>query len=207
MNIVPNSDKGELLTPDERKVLDELELFITDNIKVFFGVGVALIRIRDDKLYRQTHPTFEAYCRDRFDMAARTAYQYICASETVGRIKKCAQIARIPANEAQVRPLTRLEPDAQLQAWQMVVETAPDGKITARHVAGVVANLLGEQLRNKAREQQQATRSSQALPEDIKDSIWQLIEQVRDARLNHLSKTARMDIKKRIEAILNLLDD
>jgi hypothetical protein len=207
MNLASSNDNSQALTPQEKSVLDELELFISDNFKVFFKVGMALARIRDSRLYRQTHATFQEYCRDRFDLAARTAYQYITASDTMNRIKECAQIAHIPANESQVRPLTRLEPDTQVQAWLTVVETAPEGRITARHVKGVVSHLLGEQIRSKANQQQQAARSSAVLPEEIKEAVWLLIEQVREARLNNLSKPVRNDLKKRIEGILNLLDE
>lgn len=44
--------------------------------------------------------------------------------------------AIIPANERQARPLSRLEPDKQREAWQRAVETAPDGRITASGLYG-----------------------------------------------------------------------
>jgi len=45
------------------------------------------------------------------------------------------QKAEIP--ESQLRPLTKLrnKPDQQREAWQKVVETAPEGKVTAAHVS------------------------------------------------------------------------
>jgi hypothetical protein len=49
----------------------------------------------------------------------------------------------LPINERQVRPLTKLkDPDDQADAWQMAIETAPGGRITAKHVASVVAGML-----------------------------------------------------------------
>jgi hypothetical protein len=45
---------------------------------------------------------------------------------------------QLPANEAQVRPLTSLTPDAQRAAWTEAVQTAPNGKLTAAHVEQVV---------------------------------------------------------------------
>lgn len=57
-------------------------------------------------------------------MARRTAYQYIEASKVADNVRDCAQA---PENEAQARPLTRLEPEQQAAAWQEAVETAPGG--------------------------------------------------------------------------------
>ncbi|MBD2248285.1 hypothetical protein H6G26_33490, partial [Nostoc sp. FACHB-888] len=34
--------------------------------RAFFEAGKALMELRDRKLYRSTHKTFEEYCRDRF---------------------------------------------------------------------------------------------------------------------------------------------
>jgi len=40
-------------------------------------------------------------------------------------VNNCSQK---PINEAQTRPLARLEPEKQREAWTRAVETAPDGK-------------------------------------------------------------------------------
>jgi len=75
----------------------------------------------------ETHSTFEDYCKDRWDMGKRNAYQLIAASAVLENVRKCAQIEE-PANEAQARSLTKLEtPEKQQEAWEMVVETAPEG--------------------------------------------------------------------------------
>jgi hypothetical protein len=51
-------------------------------------------------------------------------------------VRHGAQI--LPANERQVRPLTALPSQEQPQAWAKAVSTAPNGKVTAFHVARVV---------------------------------------------------------------------
>jgi hypothetical protein len=38
----------------------------------------------------------------------------------------------LPTNERQTRPLTKLAPEDQVKAWAKVIETAPEGKITAK---------------------------------------------------------------------------
>ena len=47
-------------------------------------------------------------------------------------------VPSLPATESQARPLTRLEPEEQIAAWQEAVETEPNGKVTAAHVERVV---------------------------------------------------------------------
>jgi hypothetical protein len=139
---------AEALTKIEAGTLQAFEAVIEKGLASFVEVGNSLMRIRDSKLYRGTHGTFEAYCQERWNIARRTAYQYIEAAEAVKVVRNCAQIE--PANEAQARPLTLLEtPAEQVAAWEQVIETAPkddEGEpiITAKHVENVVREHLGD---------------------------------------------------------------
>ena len=47
----------------------------------------------------------------------------------------------LPTSEYQIRPLTRLEPDQQREAWNKADETAPNGKVKSKHVANTVKEL------------------------------------------------------------------
>ena len=50
----------------------------------------------------------------------------------------------LPTNERQLRPLTKLEPDEQRQAWESVLQDIPDNsQITARHVENAVNAMRG----------------------------------------------------------------
>ncbi|UHD45351.1 hypothetical protein LUX29_20540 [Aureimonas altamirensis] len=57
--------------------LRHCEAVIHKGLSTFQEVGEALIEIRDSKLYRESHETFEVYCRDRWDLHRRRAYQLI----------------------------------------------------------------------------------------------------------------------------------
>ena len=72
--------------------------------------------IRDKRLYRQSHDTFEAYCQERWKMARNYANKLISASEVVSNLGTV--VPTLPSNEAQVRPLTKLPPEQQAPAWQ-----------------------------------------------------------------------------------------
>ena len=128
------------LTSNERTQLEECEAVIERGLNTFVDVGNALAEVRDDKLYRE-YGTFEEYCRDRWGISRPRAYQFIEAAETVGFLS--TMVDTPPTSERQARPLTRLSPDAQAAAWQEAVETAPNGKVTAAHVAEVVERRNG----------------------------------------------------------------
>ena len=57
-----------------------------------------------------------------------------------------------PIPERQLRPLAKLEPQKQREAWQQAVATATDGKVTAAIVSRVVKEMTAEQSQPKAAE-------------------------------------------------------
>lgn len=122
---------GEVLTRSEAHRLAELEQAVEAGLAVFVQVGNALLEIRDSRLYRQSFPTFEAYCRERWGMVQRHANRMIQAAEVVGRL---GPIGLIPQTESQARPLTQLEPEVQREVWQTVINTTPAEQITAKVV-------------------------------------------------------------------------
>src|SRR5271166_3672214 len=52
------------------------------------------------------------------------------------------QTVPIPTNEAQVRPLTDLEPEQQRKVWLQAVNGAPMGKVTALNVEAAKAHMI-----------------------------------------------------------------
>lgn len=194
------------LTTEERQQFERCERVIEKNMLNVVEFGQALATIRDLKLYREQFTTWEEYVFRRWEIKARTSYQYITAFEVYENVRNCAQTELLPSNEYQLRQLARLDDFHRAEAWLKAVETSPDGKVTGRHVASVVASMLGEQVRKKATAQQQRVKSSD-LPESLKEIVWKLIEEVREARLNNLQKNVRESLRKRITGILELLED
>jgi hypothetical protein len=87
----------------ERGRLTELEAVIERGIATFVDVGLALAEIRDGRLYRQTHSTFDDYCRERWGFSRSRGYRLIRAAE----LAAVSPVGDIP-NERQAR--TILEP-------------------------------------------------------------------------------------------------
>lgn len=128
----------DTLTEEERSQLEEAEAVIRHGLEVFRRVGLALLHIRDRRLYRATHLTFESYCRERWRMARQQAYSLMNSAEIVETLAEHFEV--LPSNNAQVKPLHGLEPEMQLEAWDTALKTST-GSITAAHVASVVKTL------------------------------------------------------------------
>jgi hypothetical protein len=126
-----------ILTTTENTILTELESTIEHGLQTFVEVGNALMKIRDGRLYREQHDTFEDYCRVRWGMSKMHAYRLMDAAQVITNLES-NQLVTLPANESQTRPLSQLTPQLQREVWPIVVDTAPNGNITARHVESVV---------------------------------------------------------------------
>ncbi len=131
------------MSSTELSALSAHEEVIARGLKTFQKVGTALLAIRDGRLYREHYGTFEEYCQERWQLKQSRAYQLMDAAKAIANLGS-STIVELPTNEAQARPLTRLEPEVQRQAWQEAVETAPNGKVTGAHVAKVVERYMPE---------------------------------------------------------------
>lgn len=139
-----DTDTGEIieaLSVDEQSELVECEAKIERGLQTFYEVGEALLKVRDSRLYRETHSSFEDYCDKRWNMSKQHAIRLIQASKVFNNV---APLGAVPEAERHIRPLTRLEPTQQIEAWQRAIDTAPNGKITAAHIQSVVDEMQGK---------------------------------------------------------------
>ena len=126
------------LSISELEKLDKCEKTIERYKDAFVEVGNALAKIRDGRLYRDTHSSFDVYCRERWGWMRDYADKLIAASGVVERVHTI--VGNSPKTESQARELNKLPPEEQADAWREAVETAPGGKVTAKHVQNVVAS-------------------------------------------------------------------
>ena len=112
-----------------------------DNLRVaFWAAGKALQVIRDARLYRDTHATFEGYVEQRWDMSRSPAYRLIDAWPLAERLSPMGD----KLNERQVRELLPLASrhghDAAVTVYRTIAET--DGiQVTAALLHGAVSIL------------------------------------------------------------------
>ncbi|WP_414582764.1 hypothetical protein [Scytonema sp. PCC 10023] len=121
--LVLHEESSEPLTDEERTLLDDLEQQVEES---FYIAAKALWVINKRRLYRETHQTFEDYCRDRFQFTPRHLYYQIKAAEVIENLQQSERAVQIlPSSEYQVRPLSRLKkPEQQVAAWKKSVEKA-----------------------------------------------------------------------------------
>ena len=196
------SDTDEL-THEEARDRGNLERKVE---RAFYEAGKALQELRERRLYRNTHKTFESYCQERFGhsrqkanflIAGAKAYDNLttnccqtdpenlttngtqtetetqmttngCQNQdelptslttngtqnpevemtTNGRQTEMAKMTTngtqiLPTSEGQVRPLTKLEPDQQREAWQKAVEQA-GGKVPSGRIVKSIVDQIRE---------------------------------------------------------------
>jgi hypothetical protein len=133
------SNEGNL-SADERGRLLACEHAL-DNLRLAFAAaGKALQVIRDGRLYRATHPTFEAYVEDRWGMARGHAYRLIAAWPLAELLSPIGD----SLNESQVRELVPFATQHGDRAAEIVYRAVAETegvKVTAGLLKGAIAAL------------------------------------------------------------------
>lgn len=134
------------LTYEERKLFDKLDQAValaTRAAKVVIEGGRALRQIRDEQLYRDSAPTWEAYL-ERHGLSRRRADQLVAAAATLDAVAEAVQTKTgtvVPSldqiTERTARQLVGMDADTAADA---VIEAAssPEG-VTASSIRKAVA--------------------------------------------------------------------
>lgn len=118
--LAPSAKQAPSLVADERERLAALEAVVRRGLQSFLEVAAALLEIRDRRLYRESHPTFEAYVRERFDLARTTAYGLLDAGRVASNVSAEGQTSALSLSH--LRLLAPLEPDEQRSFAPIVSE-------------------------------------------------------------------------------------
>lgn len=97
--------------------------------------GLALMHIRDNELYKQTHRTFEAYCEQRLNVVRSRGYHLISLAKIVQEMSTNVDTPKI-ANEGQARAIKPVLRDHGPEVAAEVLREAADddGNLTARAI-------------------------------------------------------------------------
>ena len=155
------------LTATEQHDLVQLESLIERGLETFVQVGQALGRIRSERLYRESHSTFEEYCQTRWQFSRRRAGELITAADVAIRV---GEISPIQPRESHAAALEALPAPEQPAAWREAVETAPNGKVTAGHVKSVVGRRITPEPNSMAAAKQKRAKRSCGWTACFKDS-------------------------------------
>jgi hypothetical protein len=127
------NDSITVLSETEDARLARNETRISQGLASFVEVGEALSDIRDARLYRATHGTFESYCQQRWKFTRNTAYLLMRESEAAQSVSGLLQ-----PNREQARELARVEP-ARREEVIRAADIATGGKITAAAIKQAAA--------------------------------------------------------------------
>ena len=182
---------NNLLNVSERNELERCEVVIKQGLKTFVEVGQALMLIRDKRLYRSEFGTFEAYCNNKWQLTRRYVNNMVAASKVVSNIEMTTIVSK-PQNESQARPLTKLEPELQAEAWQQVVEQHGE-KVTQKKVQEVVKEFVpvNEELKQAKKEPMFAAMTEQEILAKAK-----AIKQAKQAEKRRIKEIELQKIKE-----------
>lgn len=139
------------LTAAERATLAQCRSALATEQRAWVEAGRALRTIRAGKLYREAHGTFDEFVARETGFARARAYQMMDGSAVLENVYPGGHFERVP--EKHVRPLTRLEPEQQREAWKMACDAAPKDdagapRLTAKIVAHAVEKVAPPDAKN-----------------------------------------------------------
>jgi hypothetical protein len=130
----------EELSPEEYIALLTAEHLIGEEFKGSIDVGLALVEIRDRRLYRTEYPNFPAYYRIKWHFDQKKVHSLTATAEAHKAITTGANLP-VPQSAFQLRPLSGLTPDQARLAWEHAVKMSGGRKITERLVRAAVLEL------------------------------------------------------------------
>lgn len=142
------SELSNELSIAEAGRLGELVRVVEEGMATFMQVGRALSEINGERLYRETHKTFQGFCTERFGFTASRARQLIGAAAVVDNlVENGPAMQPLPVNALQAEALAKCPHDVAVAAWTHAVQTADvngEGEpiITAKHVKGAVDSVM-----------------------------------------------------------------
>src|SRR3989339_1472506 len=193
---------------EEQERLSQLVKAIKGDIKSFYKIVCALQEIIDNRLYREISDTFEFFCRDHLGLGRAYAYRTIAAAKV---IKNLSPDGDIPLNEAQTRPLTKLEPKEQQLAWRYAIDTAKaDGReISSEDVKKAVRTILGNDepmVKNKTPKHcVNKLEQIELVSPQFKKAYGLFFESIKSAMNSKWETTSKEFIICRLEALLKFI--
>jgi hypothetical protein len=143
-----SNQRHELRTPafdslniEEQKLRSSLEQEVKT---AFYTAGVALIKLNELRLYRNTHLNFDEFCQDIFGYNSDYAYLKMAAARVyqnlIDHLPTNGRQPILPTRQRQLRPIVKAKLDdyAQVEVWQEAIALAqgkiPTGRIVDRAV-------------------------------------------------------------------------
>lgn len=132
----PDIELVRPLNEGEKKQLAACLDVVRKNLTSFVAVGMALKTIRDRKLYREAHSSFESYCLANFNFTYSYGFRLIKSAELVEELKpRLAALPigneLVPTTESQARELMKVEPRHRVEVLKLAYEKAGGRALSA----------------------------------------------------------------------------
>jgi hypothetical protein len=141
-----------------------------------------------------------------FKQGGNYIFKQFAAAQIEQNVTDCTivQLGTIP--EGQLRPLSKLEPDQQRQAWQKAIETAPEGKVTAAHVSKVVKEMTGEQPKPYILKKPEPIIKQELISEDFQLAYDEMVIALKNARALKWKETSYTGAVELMRSLLNIAE-
>ena len=159
--------------------LVELETLITTNQPDFYVVGTSLSEIQAHLLFKTKSSSFEEYVENQWDMKRAHAYRMMAAARVIKNLSPIGY--KLPQNEAQARPLTRLSSSTLKTIWTLFIQSQQPQ--TARNIRRFI---LQQSKKNKAPDKPEIERMSEA----YQQAVDQLLQQIEINQKQHWKTTS-----------------
>lgn len=120
------NEEAKPMTERERRLRDDCEAKVRTGLKATQAVqeaGKALKTLKDNDLWRDSHDSWETYCRERFQLSTRRALQLI---EFAGMSAVYGELTGTSGSDAPseraMRPLAGLDSDAVSEALKEAID-------------------------------------------------------------------------------------
>jgi hypothetical protein len=158
--------------------LAHLEAVIQKYRQDFYAVGKALNEIRDGRHYQKlSFKTFERYVNVRWDLSKSQAYRLIEAFAVIVNLSPIGDV--LPKNEAQARPLTRLDAHSQRKAWRGFLKTQKP--LSALNIKRFIS----------LDEQKQPSRFVEVVSQEYKQAVSAMLSQITIAQNDRWRSTTQ----------------
>jgi len=125
----------DVLSVVERRSLESLEKVIESGVESFLATGSAMKEIRDQRLYREGHRTFESYLKTKWGFDRSYAHRLIDASDVKKDLlpmgNKNPKVGEI-TTERQLRELASVPHESLEDVIEKASEIAGDAPLTAK---------------------------------------------------------------------------
>ena len=169
-NLPPTSPDS--LSPADQTLLRECEDEIRDNITGWYIVGQRLMQIQEAKLYRQTHDSFEKYCREMWSFSRPQAYRLIAAHQCTAQLRGLDDDTLcVPVLESQARELVELSAADRIVVAREVKLALGSSKLVAADFRAARSKLFpSEPTKSKAKDCKPKTCTPETLVVTLQDT-------------------------------------